>query len=115
MFRPQRCSLLVGCSTFLLCVLSDEAAGKMTREEGKHDLGAAPEDCFPDNLSIPPATAELVANPLSSRSGRRPCLSCGKMSEWGRITDITRDVTESKLLYRMFHVTWWGEVGCVVA
>lgn len=56
----------------LLSVLFDEAAGKMTREEGKHDLGSAPEDCFPDNLSVPPTTAELVANPLSSRSGRGP-------------------------------------------
>ncbi|XP_069395753.1 general transcription factor II-I repeat domain-containing protein 1 isoform X3 [Paralichthys olivaceus] len=44
------------------------AAGKIAREEGKHDLGAAHEDGFADNLSIPPATAELVSNPLSSRS-----------------------------------------------
>lgn len=54
-----------------------EAAGKMAREEGKHDLGSAPDDGFPDNLSIPPA--ELVANPHSSRSepsveaGLQPC------------------------------------------
>lgn len=44
------------------------AAGKIAREEGKHDLGSTPEDSFPDNLSIPPTTAELVSNPHSSRS-----------------------------------------------
>lgn len=44
------------------------AAGKMAREEGKLDLGSAPEDGFPDNLIIPPTAAELVSNPLSSRS-----------------------------------------------
>ncbi|XP_028277412.1 general transcription factor II-I repeat domain-containing protein 1 [Parambassis ranga] len=46
------------------------AAGKIAREEGKHDLSATPEDSFPDNLSIPPtaAAAELVSNPHSSRS-----------------------------------------------
>nr|XP_046267746.1 general transcription factor II-I repeat domain-containing protein 1 isoform X2 [Scatophagus argus] len=44
------------------------AAGKIAREEGKHDLGSAPEDSFPDNLSIPPTTAELVSNPHGSRS-----------------------------------------------
>uniref|UniRef100_A0A3B4G0S0 GTF2I repeat domain containing 1 n=1 Tax=Pundamilia nyererei TaxID=303518 RepID=A0A3B4G0S0_9CICH len=41
-------------------------AGKIAREEGKHDLGSTPEDSFPDNLSIPPTTAELVSNPHSS-------------------------------------------------
>ncbi|XP_060941991.1 general transcription factor II-I repeat domain-containing protein 1 isoform X2 [Limanda limanda] len=46
------------------------AAGKMAREEGKHDQGSAPEDGFPDNLSIPPtsSSSELLSNPLSSRS-----------------------------------------------
>nr|XP_033503320.1 general transcription factor II-I repeat domain-containing protein 1 [Epinephelus lanceolatus] len=44
------------------------AAGKIAREEGKHDLGSMPEDSFLDNLSIPPTTAELVSNPHSSRS-----------------------------------------------
>ncbi|XP_035480765.2 general transcription factor II-I repeat domain-containing protein 1 isoform X1 [Scophthalmus maximus] len=44
------------------------AAGKIAREEGKHDPGFAPDDGFPDNLSIPPTAAELVGNPLSSRS-----------------------------------------------
>uniref|UniRef100_UPI0037E97EEB general transcription factor II-I repeat domain-containing protein 1 isoform X2 n=1 Tax=Semicossyphus pulcher TaxID=241346 RepID=UPI0037E97EEB len=44
------------------------AAGKIAREEGKHDLGSAPEDGFSDNLSIPPTATELVSNPHSSRS-----------------------------------------------
>ncbi|XP_070838325.1 general transcription factor II-I repeat domain-containing protein 1 isoform X1 [Chaetodon trifascialis] len=44
------------------------AAGKIAREEGKHDLGSTPEDSFPDSLSIPPTAAELVSNPHSSRS-----------------------------------------------
>ncbi|XP_054610770.1 general transcription factor II-I repeat domain-containing protein 1 isoform X2 [Dunckerocampus dactyliophorus] len=52
------------------------AAGKMTREDSKHDLGTAQEDGFPENLSLPPAatttasasTAELISNPHSSRS-----------------------------------------------
>lgn len=44
------------------------AAGKIAREEGKHDLGSPPEDSFHDSLSIPPTTAELVSNPHSSRS-----------------------------------------------
>ncbi|XP_061596271.1 general transcription factor II-I repeat domain-containing protein 1 isoform X1 [Cololabis saira] len=41
------------------------AAGKIAREEGKHDQGA-PEDGFSDSLSILPT--ELVSNPHSSRS-----------------------------------------------
>ncbi|KAM9846543.1 general transcription factor II-I repeat domain-containing protein 1 [Aulostomus maculatus] len=44
------------------------AAGKIAREEGKHDLGSTPEDSFPENLSIPPTSAELLSNPHSSRS-----------------------------------------------
>ncbi|XP_031729977.1 general transcription factor II-I repeat domain-containing protein 1 isoform X2 [Anarrhichthys ocellatus] len=44
------------------------AAGKIVREDGKHDLGAMPEDGFLDNLSIPPTAAEPVSNPHSSRS-----------------------------------------------
>ncbi|XP_076017408.1 general transcription factor II-I repeat domain-containing protein 1 isoform X2 [Genypterus blacodes] len=44
------------------------AAGKIAREESKHDLGSAPEDGFSDNLSIPPTAADLVSNPHSSRS-----------------------------------------------
>ncbi|XP_058483618.1 general transcription factor II-I repeat domain-containing protein 1 [Solea solea] len=42
------------------------AAGKMAREEGKHDLGSTPDDGFLDSLSLP--CAELISNPLSSRS-----------------------------------------------
>lgn len=57
---------------FIFCILFVQAAGKIAREEGKHDLGSTPEDSFPDNLSIPPTTAELVSNPHSSRSERGP-------------------------------------------
>lgn len=57
---------------FIFCVSFVQAAGKIAREEGKHDLGSTPEDSFPDNLSIPPTTAELVSNPHSSRSERGP-------------------------------------------
>lgn len=63
----------MGCSVCLSsCALFVEAAGKIAREEGKHDLGSTPEDSFPDNLSIPPTTAELVSNPHSSRSEHIP-------------------------------------------
>lgn len=48
------------------------AAGKIAREEGKHDLGSSLEDGFPDNLIIPPTAAELVSNPHSSRSELSP-------------------------------------------
>ncbi|KAM6911049.1 general transcription factor II-I repeat domain-containing protein 1 isoform 2-T4 [Lycodopsis pacificus] len=44
------------------------AAGKIAREDGKHDVGSMPEDGFLDNLSIPPAAAEPASNPPSSRS-----------------------------------------------
>ncbi|XP_040037100.2 general transcription factor II-I repeat domain-containing protein 1 isoform X1 [Gasterosteus aculeatus] len=44
------------------------AAGKMAREEGKHDPGSVPEDGFLDNLSTPPAAAEPLGNAHSSRS-----------------------------------------------
>ncbi|XP_029304572.1 general transcription factor II-I repeat domain-containing protein 1 isoform X2 [Cottoperca gobio] len=44
------------------------AAGKIAREEGKHELGSMSEDGFLDNLSIASAAAELVSNPHSSRS-----------------------------------------------
>ncbi|XP_068592671.1 general transcription factor II-I repeat domain-containing protein 1 isoform X1 [Cebidichthys violaceus] len=44
------------------------AAGKIAREDGKHDLGSVPEDGFLDNLSIPPTAAEPASNPHSSRS-----------------------------------------------
>ncbi|XP_041657317.1 general transcription factor II-I repeat domain-containing protein 1 isoform X2 [Cheilinus undulatus] len=44
------------------------AAGKIAREEGKHDLGSMPEDGFPDSLCILPTAVELVSNPHSSRS-----------------------------------------------
>lgn len=57
---------------FIFCVLFVEAAGKIAREEGKHDLGSTPEDSFPDSLSIPPTAAELVSNPHSSRSEHSP-------------------------------------------
>lgn len=57
---------------FIFCVLFVEAAGKIVREEGKHDLGSTPEDSFPDSLSIPPTTTELVSNPHSSRSEHSP-------------------------------------------
>lgn len=58
---------------FTFCVfLFVEAAGKVAREESKHDLGSTPEDSFSDNLSIPPTTADLVSNPHSSRSECKP-------------------------------------------
>lgn len=57
---------------FFFCILFVQAAGKMAREEGKHDLGSTPEDSFPDNLSLPPTAAELVSNPHSSRSELGP-------------------------------------------
>ncbi|KAM8899079.1 general transcription factor II-I repeat domain-containing protein 1 isoform 2-T3 [Spinachia spinachia] len=45
------------------------AAGKMAREESKHDPGCVPEDGFLDNLSTPPAVAvEPLGNAQSSRS-----------------------------------------------
>ncbi|KAM4620698.1 general transcription factor II-I repeat domain-containing protein 1 [Polymixia lowei] len=44
------------------------AAGKVGKEEGRHDLGSSFEDSFPDNLCVPPATVELISNPQSSRS-----------------------------------------------
>ncbi|XP_028321715.1 general transcription factor II-I repeat domain-containing protein 1 isoform X3 [Gouania willdenowi] len=44
------------------------AAGKMAREEGKHDLSATLDDGFPDGLSIPPTAAELSINLHCSRS-----------------------------------------------
>uniref|UniRef100_G3QCE2 GTF2I repeat domain containing 1 n=1 Tax=Gasterosteus aculeatus aculeatus TaxID=481459 RepID=G3QCE2_GASAC len=44
------------------------AAGKMAREEGKHDPGSVPEDGFLDNLCTPPAAAEPLGNAHSSRS-----------------------------------------------
>ncbi|KAM3869632.1 general transcription factor II-I repeat domain-containing protein 1 [Diretmus argenteus] len=44
------------------------AAGKVAREEGKHDLGSMAEDSFLDNLNIPLTTVELISNPHSSRS-----------------------------------------------
>ncbi|XP_068188271.1 general transcription factor II-I repeat domain-containing protein 1 isoform X3 [Antennarius striatus] len=43
------------------------AAGKMAREEGKHDLGSAPDDTFPDVLSATP-TGEPSGHAHSSRS-----------------------------------------------
>lgn len=44
-----------------------KAAGKMAREEGKHDPGSVPEDGFLDNLCTPPAAAEPLGNAHSSR------------------------------------------------
>ncbi|XP_055797799.1 general transcription factor II-I repeat domain-containing protein 1 isoform X1 [Salvelinus fontinalis] len=44
------------------------AAGKVAKEEGKHDIGSTSEDGFPDNLRVPLAALELVTNPHSSRS-----------------------------------------------
>lgn len=44
------------------------AAGKVAKEEGKHDMGSTSEDGFPDNLRVLPTTQELVSNPHSSRS-----------------------------------------------
>ncbi|CAM9342617.1 unnamed protein product [Lampetra planeri] len=44
------------------------AAGKIARDEGKHDLGTMADDSYPENLSIPPAAVELLSNPHSSRS-----------------------------------------------
>ena len=57
---------------FILCVLFVEAAGKMAREDGKHDPGSTPEDSFSDNPNIPAAAAELLSNPHSSRSECSP-------------------------------------------
>ncbi|XP_031427386.1 general transcription factor II-I repeat domain-containing protein 1 isoform X2 [Clupea harengus] len=48
------------------------AAGKVSKEEGKPDMGSASEDGFPDNLRVPPATLELPGNAQSSR----PTSSC---------------------------------------
>ncbi|XP_034033638.1 general transcription factor II-I repeat domain-containing protein 1 isoform X2 [Thalassophryne amazonica] len=44
------------------------AAGKIGREDGKHDLSSTPEDGLHDSLSIPPTSAELFINPHCSRS-----------------------------------------------
>jgi len=55
--------LLVVLFILLSCFVV-QAAGKMAREEGKHDPGCTLEDGFLDNLSISPSAAE----PLSSRS-----------------------------------------------
>ncbi|KAM6970051.1 general transcription factor II-I repeat domain-containing protein 1 [Aplochiton taeniatus] len=44
------------------------AAGKVAKEEGKHDLCSVSEDGFFDNLRIPSTPLELVSNPHSSRS-----------------------------------------------
>ncbi|KAK6317385.1 hypothetical protein J4Q44_G00127850 [Coregonus suidteri] len=44
------------------------AAGKVAKEEGKHDIGSTSEDGFPDNLRVQSAALELVTNPHSSRS-----------------------------------------------
>ncbi|XP_046877037.1 general transcription factor II-I repeat domain-containing protein 1 isoform X3 [Hypomesus transpacificus] len=44
------------------------AAGKVAKEEGKHDMGSACEDGFLDNLRVLPTSLELVSNPHSSRS-----------------------------------------------
>ena len=44
-----------------------EAAGKVAKEEGKHDMGSACEDGFLDNLRVLPTSLELVSNPHSSR------------------------------------------------
>ncbi|XP_067113462.1 general transcription factor II-I repeat domain-containing protein 1 [Osmerus mordax] len=44
------------------------AAGKVAKEEGKHDMGSACEDGFLDNLRVLPTALELVSNPHSSRS-----------------------------------------------
>ncbi|XP_071027074.1 general transcription factor II-I repeat domain-containing protein 1-like isoform X2 [Oncorhynchus clarkii lewisi] len=44
------------------------AAGKVAKEEGKHDINSTFEDGFPDNLQVPSAALELVTNPHSSRS-----------------------------------------------
>ncbi|KAL2095019.1 hypothetical protein ACEWY4_009738 [Coilia grayii] len=49
------------------------AAGKVSKEEGKPDMGSAPEDgVFPENLRVPPAVLELPCNAQSSR----PTSSC---------------------------------------
>uniref|UniRef100_A0A8C7VL80 GTF2I repeat domain containing 1 n=1 Tax=Oncorhynchus mykiss TaxID=8022 RepID=A0A8C7VL80_ONCMY len=44
------------------------AAGKVAKEEGKHDINSTFEDGFPDILQVPSAALELVTNPHSSRS-----------------------------------------------
>lgn len=48
-------------------MLCHKAAGKVAKEEGKHDIGSTSEDGFPDNLRVPLAALELVTNPHSSR------------------------------------------------
>ncbi|CAB1352254.1 unnamed protein product [Coregonus sp. 'balchen'] len=57
---------------FLVKRMFDEriftAAGKVAKEEGKHDINSTFEDGFPDSLRIPSAALELVTNPHSSRS-----------------------------------------------
>lgn len=75
----------------------------MAREEGKHDLVSTPEDAFPDGLSLLPATAaELLSNPLSSRSDGLKLLRTsagGKYETFGeRPSDITfmANITQSK-------------------
>lgn len=40
----------------------------MARDEGKHDLGSAPEDGFPDGAAAAAGPAELLGNAHSSRS-----------------------------------------------
>ena len=63
------CSVCLSSPAFVILI---KAAGKIVREEGKHDLGSTPDDGFPDNLVLLPAAAELVSNPHSSRSGSPP-------------------------------------------
>lgn len=72
-----------------------EAAGKIAREEGKHDLGPAPEDSYPDNLSIPPPTAaELVGNPHG-----------GSRSEHGAHAEVLHYPSSPALTYASFTVS----------
>lgn len=70
--HPQTFSTDRMLCVFFFCIVFVQAAGKIAREEGKHDLGSTPEDSFPDNLSLPPSAAELVSNPHSSRSELGP-------------------------------------------
>ena len=52
-------------------MLCHKAAGKVAKEEGKHDINSTFEDGFPDILQVPSAALELVTNPHSSRSVRK--------------------------------------------
>lgn len=47
--------------------LHSSAAGKVSKEEGKPDIGVVLDDGFPENLRVPPTALELPSNAQSSR------------------------------------------------